>query len=71
MGLEWPAHPTVAMAYVDQLKREEVTDKDLINELENALGKAKAAMDEGKADRGLAREINKLARQARLHREPT
>ncbi len=65
MGLEWPAHPTVAMAYVDQLKREAGADKDLINELETTIGKAKAAMENGGADRSLAREVNRLARKAR------
>ncbi len=69
MGLEWPAVPVVAMAYVDQLKRDEGADKDMIVELETALGKAKAAMDEGKADRGLARDLNKLARKARKSNE--
>ncbi|MEM9335738.1 MAG: DUF305 domain-containing protein [Pseudomonadota bacterium] len=65
MGLEWPAHPTVAMAYVDQLKRQDGADKDLINELEMTIGKAKAAMESGDADRSLAREVNRLARKAR------
>ncbi|MEM9401196.1 MAG: DUF305 domain-containing protein [Pseudomonadota bacterium] len=65
MGLEWPAHPTVAMAYIDQLKRTDGADKDLINELETTLGKVKGVMENGGVDRSLARDVNRLARKAR------
>ena len=53
------------MAYIDQLKLGERADNDLIDEPEVTIGEAKAVMENGGPDRGLARDINHMACKAR------
>ena len=57
----WPAHPVVALAYVDQLARSQALAPARIAELNAALGQAKLRLDSKRRDRGLATRLQSLA----------
>ncbi len=58
----WPTHPVVAMAYVDQLVREEAIDADDAEALYTALGSAREHMEAGTTDRSLAGDLRGMRR---------
>ncbi len=58
----WPTHPVVAMAYVDQLVREEAIAADRGEALYTALGAARAHMEAGTTDRSLSGDLRGLRR---------
>ncbi len=58
----WPTHPVVALAYVDQLVREDAISDEDAAELYEALGSARTHMEAGTTDGSLARELRGLRR---------
>ncbi|WP_439107930.1 LVIVD repeat-containing protein, partial [Congregibacter sp.] len=60
--VSWPAEPTVALAYLDQLDRDNGLSSDMQQALRDALSRAQTAMSSEKRDRSLARELNKMAK---------
>lgn len=59
--VQWPDVPVVAMAYVDQLKREDAIEKRMIVDLERALERATVAMESKRLDTGIAGQLESLA----------
>jgi uncharacterized protein (DUF305 family) len=57
----WPAHPVVALAYVDQLQRSRTLDDGLRGELSTALGQARSRVDARRRDAALAGRLEALA----------
>jgi hypothetical protein len=57
----WPAHPVVAMAYVDQLQRSQSLNAATVTQLNQALGQARTAVQRGRRDAALAGRIEQLA----------
>ena len=57
----WPAHPVVALAYVDQLARTQTLAPAMVADLRSTLGKAKAVVDAKKRDGALAARMSSLA----------
>jgi uncharacterized protein (DUF305 family) len=57
-AVTWPAHPVVARAYIDQLKRDDALSDSMVAELSAALGQAES----GAGDKKLARELKSLAK---------
>lgn len=53
----WPASPVVALAYLDQLDRNNSLDEAESQSLRNALGRAADTLDGNATDRGLAKEL--------------
>ncbi|WOJ95320.1 DUF305 domain-containing protein [Congregibacter brevis] len=60
--VSWPAEPTVALAYLDQLDRAKALSNDMQATLRGALERAQVAMTADKRDRSLSRELNKMAK---------
>lgn len=58
----WPAHPTVAMAYMDQLKREAALSDADEAALTTALTSARSLIESDGRDKGLARDLERLAK---------
>lgn len=56
----WPAHPVVALAYVDQLARSRALAPETVSSLTAALGQARARIDGKKRDRTLAARLQSL-----------
>lgn len=56
----WPAHPTVARAYMDQLARDEAVPGENTAKLRRALDRAHQRLDAGKTDASLARELEAI-----------
>ena len=52
----WPAKPDVALAYIDQLIRDNAIEEKTAENMIDKLGKAKIAMEKG-GSRRLARQI--------------
>ena len=61
--VSWPDAPVVAMAYVDQLKREDALPAALAGDLDRALVEAEKAIRDGSSDRRLSNELKSLAKQ--------
>ena len=61
----WPAEPVVALAYLDQLARDETMSAEFIAEVTAALGDASTAIDNDGRDRKLARRLASFAATAR------
>jgi hypothetical protein len=59
--VRWPAHPVVALAYVDQLERASALDPATVAGLRAALGQARATVDAGRRDGATASRLNALA----------
>ncbi|MBY6204139.1 DUF305 domain-containing protein [Halomonas denitrificans] len=59
--VEWPDHPVVAGAYVDQLKREDAIENRMIVDLERALARASVAMESKRLDTAIAGQLESLA----------
>ncbi len=57
----WPAEPVVARAYMDQLQRSDTLPEAAMTDLTRALDRAKAILERGKNDRGLAKQLETLA----------
>jgi uncharacterized protein (DUF305 family) len=57
----WPAHPVVALAYVDQLARAQALSPAALADLRTALGQARTLVDGKKRDRALAGRVEALA----------
>jgi uncharacterized protein (DUF305 family) len=57
----WPAHPVVALAYVDQLERNEGLTPAVLAGLRSTLGEARTRVDARRRDRALAGRIDALA----------
>ncbi len=57
----WPAHPVVALAYVDQLARTQALSRATLADLNAALVQAKARMNANGRDRSLAMRVEELA----------
>ena len=60
--VSWPNEPAVALAYVDQLKRDEAMSAKDAERLTAALERVGPALASNKNDAGLARELKRLAR---------
>ena len=58
----WPADPVVARAYMDQLNRSEALSGAQIKALNVAMKSAEARLKEGKYDKGLAKNLKKMAK---------
>ena len=61
MRITWPAHPSVALAYLDQLDRDQVLAPDLGEKLRSALGACADRLAANKKDRSLARQLTRLS----------
>ena len=61
--VRWPDAPVVAMAYVDQLKRDDALPEALAGDLDKALANAEKATRDGTRDRRLSNELKALAKQ--------
>ena len=59
----WPAEPVVARAYLDQLARDAALSQGFAEELSKALDRAEERLGEDKRDRGLARSLERMAKQ--------
>ena len=57
----WPAEPVVARAYVDQLERGEALSTPVVADLNAALERSAAQLEDGKRDRALAATLDSLA----------
>jgi uncharacterized protein (DUF305 family) len=57
----WPADPVVALAYLDQLQREEALTDSFNADLSTALDRAATRLEQGKRDRDLAARLDSLA----------
>lgn len=60
--VSWPDHPVVALAYLDQLVRENAIEGDLAETLYGALERAREPFEAERNDRELASELRGLAR---------
>ncbi|HEX8215595.1 MAG TPA: DUF305 domain-containing protein, partial [Allosphingosinicella sp.] len=60
-AVTWPAHPTVARAYIDQLARTGALSPQTIADLTAAMVQAKARIDSRRRDRALAARVQSLA----------
>lgn len=63
--VSWPDHPTVAMAYVDQLQRGRALAAGTVTQLTQALGQARPLVEGGRKDARLAGRLESLARSVR------
>lgn len=63
--ITWPPVPVVARAYIDQLQRVNALDDELGSRLATALNQAEAALDSGKSIRGVASDLQTLAKDVR------
>jgi uncharacterized protein (DUF305 family) len=63
--VSWPAEPAVALAYVDQLLRDDAISADDAASLTALLDRADKPLAAGKTDADLADEIGRLARSIR------
>ena len=61
LPVSWPAHPVVAMAYVDQLERSDSLPTSTVADLTAALDSAAAKLEEGGRDTKLASRLDSLA----------
>jgi len=61
MRITWPAHPTVALAYLDQLDRDQAFTPDLGEKVRSALGTCGDRLAANKKDRSLARQLTRLS----------
>jgi uncharacterized protein (DUF305 family) len=59
--VSWPAHPAVALAYVDQLQRSRSLNAGTVTQLTQVLGQARTAVQRGRRDAALAGRIEQLA----------
>jgi uncharacterized protein (DUF305 family) len=57
----WPAEPAVALAYLDQLQRDEVLPASLSGEITTALDHASSRLEEGAQDEKLAASLDSLS----------
>ena len=57
----WPDEPVVARAYMDQLGRSNALSAAMVADLNAALDRADAALQDGGRNRALGRELNSLA----------
>ena len=57
----WPAHPVVALAYVDQLARAQALSPTALGDLSATLGQARSVIDGKRRDRALAARVQALA----------
>jgi hypothetical protein len=57
----WPAHPVVALAYLDQLARSQSLSAEAIADLRGALNEARTRVDGKRRDRALATRVEALA----------
>jgi len=57
----WPAHPSVALAYVDQLERAGAIADSLVRNLRSALSRASRLLERERGDAELAGELVSLA----------
>ncbi|TDF35173.1 DUF305 domain-containing protein [Alteromonadaceae bacterium M269] len=64
----WPAEPVVAMAYIDQLNRDNAIASTVLNKLSNALSSAKSVLESGKKNKKLAKQLKALAKQMSVRR---
>jgi len=58
----WPAEPVVARAYIDQLARDDALDGEAITKLSQSLDRAEESLGSGARDRGLAKELERFAK---------
>jgi uncharacterized protein (DUF305 family) len=63
--VSWPAEPVVALAYLDQLVRDEAVSTDFVSDITGALADATAAIEQSDRDRRLAKRLESLAKAAR------
>jgi uncharacterized protein (DUF305 family) len=59
----WPDVPVVALAYLDQFKRDGGINAEISEELTEMMVGAQSLIDTGKTDRSFSRKINKLAKK--------
>ncbi len=59
--VSWPAHPVVALAYVDQLARAQALSPATLADLTATLAQAKTRVDAKRRDRALAARVEALA----------
>ncbi len=60
--IEWPAKPVVALAYLDQLERDQSLESEQIETLRASINRAGTLLDNGERDRSLSRELRREAR---------
>ncbi|MEO1118703.1 MAG: DUF305 domain-containing protein, partial [Pseudomonadota bacterium] len=63
LPVTWPAEPVVALAYIDQLNRDEALDATLASDIGAALERAGQHLASGERDRSLSRELKRLAKR--------
>jgi uncharacterized protein (DUF305 family) len=59
----WPAEPVVARAYLDQLARDDALDAETVVALSQSLQRAEERLAAGTRDRGLAKELERVAKR--------
>jgi uncharacterized protein (DUF305 family) len=69
-SVSWPDAPVVALAYLDQLQRDNGLPDSMQAELRSALDLAEAAMTAGKSDKSLARKLSKMAKSVNAVEAP-
>jgi len=69
MRITWPAHPSVALAYLDQLDRDQAFTPDLGEKVRSALGTCGDRLAANKKDRSLARQLTRLSESLVAHAE--
>jgi uncharacterized protein (DUF305 family) len=60
-SIDWPDEPAVALAFLDQLNRDDVLAASLATELAGALSQSESRLREGASDAGLATRLVSLA----------
>ncbi len=60
--VKWPADPVIALAYLDQLKRGNALDADMVGQLDAALDAARAQLAGGATDSALAGRLDAMAK---------
>ncbi|EAQ95907.2 DUF305 domain-containing protein [Congregibacter litoralis] len=68
--VSWPAAPAVALAYLDQLDRDQGLSADMQKTLRDVLDKADDVLATGDADGDLARDLRKMAKELASARVP-
>jgi uncharacterized protein (DUF305 family) len=61
----WPAVPVVALAYLDQFKRDGGLSEKHHTEITELMASAQSMLDAGTTDRSFSRELNKLAKNVK------
>ena len=60
-SVKWPADPVIALAYIDQLQRNDALSAESVSELRASLDKAKVTLNSRETDADLSETLQKMA----------